>query len=194
MNYSEQNPSGNQSTYRRKISLAWNQIKQGCYNPKHPRYKIHGGKKMADEWINNFESFYAYVGNPPHSRMWLSRIDRNADFVPGNVFWKPVFVASQYQWQGQLLTLPEIARSTGMRTSLLRYRLYTGKTIEQAIAQPVRKFTKHLWQGEMLSLMEISKRTGINLHTLYTRITVQEMTLEQAVLTPLDTRKQHFAA
>lgn len=68
---------------------AWSHMKQRCFNPNNKRYKDYGGRgiKVCDEWVNDFKSFYNYIGERPSSNHSLDRIDNNGNYEPGNVRW-----------------------------------------------------------------------------------------------------------
>jgi hypothetical protein len=65
-------------------------MKDRCYNPNVEGYKYYGGRgiSICQEWIEDFEAFYQYMGpkpSPDHS------IDRwpngDGNYEPGNVRW-----------------------------------------------------------------------------------------------------------
>ena len=73
-----------------KVYRTWQSIKTRCYNEKSIKaYKYHGalGVRVADEWINDFEAFYVYIGEPPTELHSIDRIDPFGDYRPGNVRW-----------------------------------------------------------------------------------------------------------
>jgi hypothetical protein len=66
----------------------WRAMRDRCNNPNHPDFKNYGGRgiKVCDRW-NNFATFLADVGERPHSKLVLDRIDNNGNYEPGNVRW-----------------------------------------------------------------------------------------------------------
>jgi hypothetical protein len=68
----------------------WLAMKTRCYNSNNERsYKYHGalGVKIAPEWVDDFESFYEYIGEPPTPKHTVDRKDPFGDYAPGNVRW-----------------------------------------------------------------------------------------------------------
>lgn len=72
-----------------KLHRTWKNIKQRCFNERHPRFCDYGGRgiTMAEEWKNSFERFAADVGEPPTENHSLDREDNNKSYEPGNVRW-----------------------------------------------------------------------------------------------------------
>jgi hypothetical protein len=57
-----------------------------CTNVKHPKYPIYGGRGIQF-LFEDFESFYAEVGNKPGKEYSIDRIDVNGHYEVGNVRW-----------------------------------------------------------------------------------------------------------
>lgn len=76
---------------RSKVYTAWCNIKVRCYKPDNIGYQNYGGKgiKLHDSFLDDFETFYAEIGDPPSdSRVWsVDRIDHEKDYEPGNIRW-----------------------------------------------------------------------------------------------------------
>jgi hypothetical protein len=63
-------------------------MKQRCCNPNNPGYEYYGGRgiTVCKNWRENFEIFYADVGDPPDN-LSFDRIDNNGNYEPGNWRW-----------------------------------------------------------------------------------------------------------
>lgn len=69
--------------------VAWMSMKCRCYNPNYKGYHRYGGRgiKVYDEWVNNFTSFYEYIGDKPTPNHSLDRINNDGDYEPDNIRW-----------------------------------------------------------------------------------------------------------
>ena len=62
-------------------------MKQHCYNPKAPKYRIYGAKgiSLCDDWKQNFKSFYDWaLLNRWKKGLTLDRIDSSKGYYPLN--------------------------------------------------------------------------------------------------------------
>lgn len=73
-----------------RVHRVWKNIKQRCYNPKHPRYADYGGRAilMDEKWRNDFAAFFADVGEPPTEKHSLDRLENSLGYFKSNVAWK----------------------------------------------------------------------------------------------------------
>lgn len=65
----------------------WMNIKQRCYNEKHPFFKYYGfkGIVMCEEWKNNFKAFFDWcINNSWKKELVIDRIDSNSNYEPNN--------------------------------------------------------------------------------------------------------------
>jgi len=78
-----------------KVYRAWQSMKTRCYNENAETcYKYHGalGIRVCAEWLNDFEAFYAHIGEPPSKYHTIDRKNVFKNYEPGNVRW-----ATQYE-------------------------------------------------------------------------------------------------
>lgn len=123
----------------------WLHIKERCTNPNCKGYKNYGGRgiAVAEEWANDFQSFYSHISSLPHfgeQGYSLDRIDNNGNYEPGNVRWATKAEQSNNKRTNHLVaafgethTMKEWAEITGLNYSTLRARLRRGETSEEAL-------------------------------------------------------------
>lgn len=68
---------------------AWLAMKSRCSNPTLKGYEHYGGRGICVcvEWENDFESFFAHIGERPTKKHSVDRIEVNGNYEPGNVRW-----------------------------------------------------------------------------------------------------------
>ncbi len=120
----------------------WRGMKTRCNNPTNPQYFRYGGRgiKMHKEWVNSFQSFFAYMGNKPSENHSIERINNDGNYEPGNVTW--ALIAEQarnrrstrfLEFDGQRLTCTEWARKLGVSSGCIQTRLKAGWPLEKAL-------------------------------------------------------------
>lgn len=70
-----------------KVYMAWQQMKDRCFNPKNKRYRDYGGRgiTVCSEWLK-FENFYSDMGDKPEG-LSLDRINNNGNYNKENCKW-----------------------------------------------------------------------------------------------------------
>ncbi len=121
---------------------AWNQMLQRCTNPKIRNYADYGGRgiTVCQEWIESFAAFFAHIGPKPSPKHSLDRIDNSKGYAPGNVRWATDRQQRdnnrhqrKFVYEGETLSMTEIAKRSGVKYVTLRYRLIVaGQTVEEA--------------------------------------------------------------
>jgi len=65
-----------------------NMIKR-CHDPSNKAYADYGGRgiTVCEEWRNDSQAFYKYIGERPGPEYSLDRKDNSGNYEPGNVKW-----------------------------------------------------------------------------------------------------------
>lgn len=122
---------------------SWGSMIQRCTNPNSANYKYYGarGITVCERWVNSFENFFADMGARPEKTS-LDRINNNGNYEPGNCRWATAReqymnkripsgqVFHEIYFQGEMRTIPEIAKLTGV-TYAAAYWKYARKERSQ---------------------------------------------------------------
>lgn len=160
----------------------WANIKQRCYNPKSSAYYRYGGRgvTMADEWINDMESFVKYVSALPNhgaAGYSLDRIDNDKGYEPGNVRWatkrEQMLNTSRnvrVEWEGKCLTLSEWDEAYGYKKAhTITQRYMKGKRGAELFEPVEGRNVLFEYNGESKTLRQWAADTGIAYVTLWWR-------------------------
>ena len=79
---------------------------------------------------------------------------------------------AKYAYEGEMLTISEISRRTGItRGQLYRRLAKNGGDMEEAVRGATKGNVRlHMWHGKLMSMREIARRTGINPSTIAWRM------------------------
>lgn len=142
------NPIQKHGLCKTPLYKIWKKIKERCYSVTNPRYFRYGGRgiSMSNEWYSDPASFYNWsINNGYRYGLELDRIDNDSGYFPENCRWTTSEVNGnnksnniKYNYNGVLLTLPQILRERGGVTfSTLYRRINVNKlSIEEALTMP----------------------------------------------------------
>lgn len=126
-----------------RLYRIYKHIKNRCYREEDIRYDQYGGRgiKMCDEWLNSFESFYAWsMNNGYDESLSIDRIDLNGDYCPENCRWADDYTQANnktnnrvYTYNDETHTLAEWARIYNINYKCLWRRLDRGWSIEKSL-------------------------------------------------------------
>jgi hypothetical protein len=126
---------------------SWNAVKFRCYNEKSSDYADYGAKgiTMYEPWKDSFLRFLEDVGHRPSPIHTLDRIENSKGYYPGNVRWAtPEEQATNrrttvmVEYKGELMSISQLSRKTGIHQATLNYRIHKGMTGDQAASKPWR--------------------------------------------------------
>lgn len=128
-------------------------MRQRCYDENNEEYSSYGrrGICVCPEW-EDFTVFAkwayqnGYDDNAKYGECTLERKDVDGNYEPQNCCFTSLKlqqrnkVATKYiEYNGKLVTIPELADLSGMDYMVIYARLKSGWTVERAITTPVQK-------------------------------------------------------
>ena len=130
---------------KHKLYNTWDNMRRRCdpFNPSHVHRKNYAdrGAYVCDEWANDYEAFYAWATNPTFPGRWFDGAHLDKDVKKeGNLVYCPEFCQfvtkavnlgtrsniKLYEYMGERLSIPIIAKKTGISPSTLSQRLASG--------------------------------------------------------------------
>ena len=136
-----------------RIYRIWKKMKSRCHNSNDPDYqKWYGsrGIQVCNEWRNNFQAFYDWAMSHGYSdELSIDRIDVDGNYCPENCRWIDMKTQARNKSDNRLITcngethcLSEWAEILGIRSSILRTRVYRGWDDQRIITQKIRPSRK----------------------------------------------------
>ena len=124
---------------------SWSEMKARCKNPNHSRGGCYEGVTYCEEW-EVFVNFFRDMGVRPEGTT-LDRINPWGNYEPSNCRWADIFTQEnnrrnnvKYEYEGENLTLSQIARKYKISRSNLANKIYIKKMdIVQAVDYLRRK-------------------------------------------------------
>ena len=131
---------------RSRVYGIWKGMKQRITNERSTKRHIYAGLDLEPDW-EQFEAFYADMGDPPSRVHTLDREDGTKGYVRGNCRWATYREQNlntsrnhRIEWNGKSQTITEWAEELGIGQATLFSRLLTyGWSVDRAFTTPVRK-------------------------------------------------------
>lgn len=133
-------------SWRSPEYASWDGMVQRCTNPKHPKWEYYGGRgiTVCERW-RTFAHFLQDMGQRPIGATLDRFPNNNGNYEPGNCRWASYIEQHNntrrqrfVEFQGETITVAELARRVGLYQELIGVRLRRGWSLEQAIEVDVR--------------------------------------------------------
>ena len=159
----------------------WISMRSRCLKESDPNYFRYGGRgiTVCDEWRDDFQAFWAYMGDPPKG-MSIDRIDNEKGYEPGNVRWatnkQQMRNRRCNRWlvvDGVKMTLSQAAEELGhVNASSISKRIEKyGMSHEEAVRLPsMRKAHVLTIYGKSMPLKDWCKISGVRYATAHRRL------------------------
>lgn len=81
-------PRKDDANERHPLYRTWINMRQRCYNPKHEKFPIYGGRGIGvcERW-SDFRAFAEDMGLKPGPGYSIERVDNDAGYDPFNCIW-----------------------------------------------------------------------------------------------------------
>lgn len=129
-----------------RLYRLWVGMKTRCCNPNDKKYKNYGGRGivMCDEWKDDFPAFaYWAIGNGYEEHLTIDRINVNEGYSPSNCRWSTWETQQNnrtnnhlLEYNGEIHTLAEWAKITGIRRHTIDQRIRYGWSTEKILTTP----------------------------------------------------------
>lgn len=134
-----------------RIKRIYKGIKNRCYRRNDKDYHLYGARGIiiCDEWLgeNGFSNFEKWaLTNGYNDKLTIDRIDTNKGYCPNNCRWVDFVVQAnnrrnniRYLFNGQMLTISQIAGLVHINKHTLRSRLRQGHDLKYALTTPIQR-------------------------------------------------------
>lgn len=134
--------------YKTRPYRIWTSMLNRCRNKNCNNYDRYGGKgvTVCERW-KRFANFWEDMQKGYTDEMTIDRIDNSGNYEPSNCRWvsakeqlRHKSTVKLFEYDGEKLTIPQLAKKIGMSRWTLYTRIKSGWPIERAINEPVKKY------------------------------------------------------
>lgn len=126
----------------------WKNMRRRCFDPTNKRWEHYGGRgiTICQEW-NDYAVFRTWaMANGYADDLTIDRIDVNGNYCPENCRWVDAKTQANnvsrnhmVEFNGEQMTMAELADHLGLSYSALQHRIERGWDIGRIAAQPQRQ-------------------------------------------------------
>lgn len=125
--------------YNSHLNSIWRAMRNRCNNPRNAHYHQYGGRGITvDSRWDSFANFAADMGEPPSPKHTLDRENNDGPYCKENCRWATRQEQSNNTRQnrlipfnGELISVSEAARRSGIKRVTINARLRAGKSGEE---------------------------------------------------------------
>jgi hypothetical protein len=182
-----------------RMKKVWASINQQCYNEKRPNYKYYGGKGIKVEWLT-FDEFYADMGKSFKEGLFLSRIDKNANYSVDNCVWGNRLELHKNKCNQHLLTIDGVtkkasdwARENNIKPTILLNRSNSGYCQDNILQANHGKGNYITIGGKTQIIADWCRELNVSYDNVRSRRRVSKWSTIKSLITPIREHKQSNA-
>ena len=132
-----------------RLYSIWCSMKRRFHSTDSEAYHYYGGKGIVvcKEWNDDYSAFKDWaISNGYKDNLTIDRIDSNGNYCPDNCRWATKMVQANnrtnnctVEYNGEQLTIAQLARETGVPYRTIYYRLKANWGVQRAVEQPSRR-------------------------------------------------------
>lgn len=145
---------------------SWRAMRKRCLCPTYDAFDRYGGRGIVicERWLDSFENFLADMGPRPLGKT-LERVNNDKGYEPGNCEWATPQVQNSNTRTNIMLTVDGITKSlptwagiSGLRSQLVKGRIYAGWDHKTAIFTPIKAKIPERAEARRKSIMKLREK------------------------------------